>query len=83
MQELKIHTEKEKQKLKVSVHLRTDAREATEGAFQAAVFNLHDQEPKPAYTQSFRVAMHSLGTIKNSAAVQLYHSSRLNTFVYK
>lgn len=50
MQELKIHTEKEKQKLKVSVHLRTDAREATEGAFQAAVFNLHDQEPKPAYT---------------------------------
>lgn len=34
MQELKIHTEKEKQKLKVSVHLRTDAREATKGLFR-------------------------------------------------
>lgn len=44
---LKIHTER---KQKVSVHLRTDAREAIERAFQAAVSNLRVTE-----NQSLRI----------------------------
>lgn len=68
-----------RKKQKVSVHHRTDARKATERAFQAAVLQPpHDREPKPA----LRATMYPAGTIKNSAAVQPYHRSRLETHLY-